>query len=287
MSDSSPLSNARFFKYPTANFVIMTIASIMCGVVCVSSSTSFLFEHRIADHFTMLCFSILSGIPCLYTLNNARNFRSQLAVDSSGIRYIPKSVGSPVFLSWQDVGTIEMQDSVQRLVVKSASSKKTINIEYQINDFKELRSIIFKKSAIYRSDDRKREFIRSKNQSILLVLLFVVSTMLIMSVFSKNKSLILSYFTPLFVFSLVAILFDPSKFKITNDAFVIFFPAWKRVIPFSTVRDVVQSETCTSGKIWTTVAIELENGKSIVMPQYPGGSIALYNAMQSAWLARQ
>ena len=80
---------------------------------------------------------------------------------------------------------------------------------------------------------------------------------------------------------------DPVRVSITREAVVIFYPGWKRVVRFDQITGITLKDMPSRGNVWAVVVIERRQQRPIMLSRFREGSLALRDALQSAWGATQ
>jgi hypothetical protein len=82
---------------------------------------------------------------------------------------------------------------------------------------------------------------------------------------------------------LVALARDPTRVVITRETVVVKYLGWKRTIPFDTISGIVLADVQDRGNVWAAVIIERRQGGPLKLFRFREGSIALREALDSAW----
>ncbi len=82
---------------------------------------------------------------------------------------------------------------------------------------------------------------------------------------------------------MVLILRDPQRVVIAESAVVIEYLGWKRTIPFDSITGIGIKDVSDRGNTWAAVSIERKNQRPIMLYRFREGSIALSEALRSAW----
>src|SRR5262249_33766026 len=75
--------------------------------------------------------------------------RDRVAVSDDGIWYLPHR-GTSTFMRWDEIAKVEVRELTKRLVIADATSHKRINLEYQLDRFDRLRSLVLDRTAARR-----------------------------------------------------------------------------------------------------------------------------------------
>lgn len=89
------------------------------------------------------------------------------------------------------------------------------------------------------------------------------------------------------VYAILLIALDPVSLSIDADRLVISYPLWRRTIPFNSITGITLQDVNWRGNVWAAVVIERQRKRSIKLFRFRPGSIALNDALQSAWRTSQ
>ncbi|HVN94539.1 MAG TPA: hypothetical protein VMT38_12630 [Terracidiphilus sp.] len=209
--------------------------------------------------------------------------RNRIAVNAEGI-WMTRRKGTR-YLGWDDVARVSADDAMQRLELTDASGTTAIRIDYQLKDFEQLRDFVLshtQKSAqvrihnshiFHRSWDRKLVFAGAGGASLLVTW------------FAYRQ-----FNGPVFIFpvlaaatAMVAFFLDPVSVAIEHGRISIDYPGYRRNIALSSVTKISLSDVRYRGNVWAGVVIARSSGMRIRLSRFSGGSVALYEALQTAW----
>lgn len=227
---------------------------------------------------TAVCSVAFGGTMGSFVLRSALRCRDRVAVTSEGIWYLPRKA-PPTWIAWREVTAVEAHETQQRLVLKDGTGARTIRLEYQLENFSRLREIVLRHTSalVQAQATRTRVFHRSfinKGLSLGLASLGVALTFVI-----RTPILLLLISVP----SLIAAMCDPLRIAITPEGFVMEYPLWKRSFLFDTIRGIVLKDVAYRGNTFAAVVIERRKGRPVRLFRFREGSLALHDALLSAW----
>ena len=220
---------------------------------------------------TGLCLQMLWG--CTVTV----------AVNSDGIWGLPRSA-AVTFIRWSDVGSVRALDVVQRLVVRDTTGNKKIKLEYQLENFEKLRAFVLEHSAAARLRTPPTTIFHRNwvNRGVMLAS-FVIFLLLTGLCVRQRQPRPAPIFLGFAVLALAGLMREPARVEITNDGIVIRYLGWRRTVPFDSITNIEFVDLHDRGNVRPTVIIERKSGKSLKLVGYREGSIALNDALSSAW----
>jgi len=242
-----------------------------------------------SDRFSVgLGFVAAVGFGSLATLG-LRSFtrlRARIALNETGIWYLPHS-GKCTFIPWKDVSNVKADDTGQRLVLTDASKRREIRVEYQLQHFKNVRDSVLAHSAaqIHEHASSLTCFHRTWVNKVIFAV--VGSPFLIISWVNYKQGLNgMPLFFPL-CFGIMAgimVVMDPLRGSITSEAVTIEYPGWKRTILFDSITRIAIEDVHSRGNAWAAVVIERKKNGPIKLFRFNEGSVALHDALQTAWI---
>jgi hypothetical protein len=278
-------ANATLFKFPSGTAPFLLIVSILCFcllILVVYEQIS--HPKRGSLGIATVCVAMFAAFG-LIAFRSSGRLRDTIAVNSDGIWYLSRS-GQSTYIAWSDVASVKVLDTQQRLLLSDKSDSRRIRLEYQLEDFAKLRDFVLSHTTALtkphspRSNTFHRTWI---NKTVLLV--FAGSSLLIagLTVGQPKVFVIAIGFAVAFLASLTQ---DPTTLQITKDAVVITYPGWKQNIDFRTISGISLTDIADGkGNVWAAVIINRQNDKPIKLFRFREGSIALRDALQSAWKA--
>jgi YD repeat-containing protein len=221
---------------------------------------------------------------------NWRLFRRSLdrvAVSPEGIWRVQRD--GTRYLAWRDVANVRANDQQQRLDLIDASGAAAVRVDYQLGNFEALRDFILSHAAqsLRALSQGTGTFHRNAERKIFrgaagLILLFIASN------FYEHNGLhgiTVSAAVAGAVIAFVLILVEPMNVVVGHDSFAIHYLGYKRTIAFRSVAKISIRDVRTRRDVEAIVVIERSNGANIRLAQFNEGSVALYEALKSAWKA--
>jgi len=239
-------------------------------------------------HVPIGLFSLLVlGFGMLAVLSSIglARFSARVAVNSDGLWYL-RGKSKPSFIPWSDVARVEAHDTAQGLVLVDARDGAKIRLGYQLQNFGKLREFVLSHASPTAVVPATLPNIFHRVWINKLIFLAIIAFFLFMAYEDKSQSQFLllagAGFT---VFGLVAIALDPMLVEIIDSGVVVKYPGWKRTIPFDDISGITQMDMPSRGTVWPVVMLLLKKGKVIKLSGFREGSIALRDAIHSAWVS--
>jgi hypothetical protein len=274
-------SDALVFKFPSGLAAMMLGCSLLCFGLVVIALVAFHPGHD--SRAIELPLVVGLGLFSALTLRSFRRLRDRVAANSEGIWYLPRK-GEPTFIAWCNVASVKADDIQQRLVLCDATSGRSIRLEYQLANFGRLREFVLGHTApamrLHASDANifHRTWINKG------ILLSATAFFLLLAWLSHQSQLVPSVvFTAFAALSLWVVARDPVRVKIMREAVVIEYLGWKQTILFDAISRVSLTDVPMRGNVWVAVLIERRQGKPIRLFRFREGSVALHDALQSAY----
>jgi len=224
------------------------------------------------------------GLFGALTLRSFGHLRDSVAANSDGIWYLPRN-GEPTFIAWCNVASVKADDTQQRLVLSDATSGRIIRLEYQLTDFARLRELVLSHTAAPTQVHPGAANVFHRTWINKGILLSSTAFLLVCAWLSNHQgqpgpALLFIAFAG---FPLWAIAQDPLRVKFTREAVVVEYPGWKQTIPFNSIHRIALNDVAMRGNVWAAVVIERREGKPIRLFRFREGSVALHDALLSAW----
>jgi hypothetical protein len=212
-------------------------------------------------------------------------FRDSVAVNADGVWYLPRK-GEPTFIAWVDVANVKVDDPMQRLVLFDSTGSRRIRLEYQLENFGQLRDFVVAHTA---SDRLWSPAVNVFHCPWISKGVYLACAVLILILAWPNihagrvvPSCIPVGLAAMFLSGLTQ---DPTRIVIAADAIVIEYLGWRRTIPFNVIAGIDLADIRNRGNVWATVIIKRQRGRPIKVWRVREGSVSLHEALQSAWRA--
>ena len=281
----TPSADTLVFEYSVMMRIMMWVCVIIClGFVAFAVVTLSVRTERGSLTPVLLLFLAVFGGGLAYSVRIVRYSRDRIAVDSQGIRYLAKN-GLGSFLAWSEVAAIKANDTMQRLSLSDASGARTIRVEYQIGGFAALRDFILSHTDAQALQPQRelRVFHRSWINKIILAAFGLLFASVLLQCYRKGDTVgicITSVFVSLI---LLGIAMDPVALTIGVGGLMIRYPLWSRSVPFDSISGVSLQDINARGNVWAAVVIDRKGEKAIRLFRFREGSLALRDAIESAW----
>ena len=271
-------SDARIFGFPfgAAWFLlgcsVLFIGSAAFGVVLAD------VKPARGSLVTALCGLVFFGSLAAMSLSAFGRFRDRVAVSSTGIWYLPRK-GQATCIAWSEVASVEAHETQQRLILRDAAGTRKIRLEYQLEDFSELREIVLRHTAalIRAQTAGIRVFHRSPINKI--IILGLATPGAIMSGAMRSPLPLLFFSVPLVMVALC----DLNRLVIGEDGLVLEYPLWKRRIPYVQIAGITLKTVAYRGNSWAAVIIDRHHGRSVKLFRFREGSPVLHEGLLEAW----
>jgi hypothetical protein len=278
----SPPADATLFAFPPGLSGTMFFGSLFFGGIGIALTLMF-----ISDPSTFsFCFMVLGIIVMLpmsiLAYRTGQRCRDSVAVSSTGVWYLPRK-DRPTYMPWSEVATVRAEDTWQRLLLLDCTGAKRIRLEYQLQNFGQLRDFVSHHvtpvSETYPSGEAT--FHRTLINKAILALFSM--TTLSLGLISYRQGQSPTIFIAGAVCLLLVVMFDPNRVVVGPSSIVIFYPCWKREVRFDDVKSVDLTDIRSRGNVWAAVVIGRRRGKPIRLFRFREGSLALHQAVTSAW----
>lgn len=280
-------AGAEIFKFSQGQAWIALVGTIFLVGVFILTAIVGITGHNNRVLFVAMALLPFYGAIGFFGFRSFHRLRDSIAVSPKGVWYLPKK-GVATYIAWQDVATVKADDVGQRLVLLDTSGTRKIRLEYQLGNFAQLRDYVMSHAdaAIHRvpaGNVFHRTWI-NKGGFCVLATPFVFFAWKSHTQGAPLKSVL--PFVGVAAFFLVGILRDPTTIEITSEGLEIKYPVWKKTIPFSSITAVTLKDVDDprgDGNVWAAVIIARKHARSIKLYRFREGSIALHEALESAW----
>lgn len=287
---SAPPADATMFSFPAGMRALLLGCAFVSAGFAVFAVGMELTRPTPRSGLLVLLASLLFGSAAIYCVGAYRRFRDRIAVDAGGIWYLEKN-GKSTFIAWSEVAQVKANDTAQRLILIDASGNRRINAEYQLGNFDTLREFVLAHTseAARRGPTGQRVFHRSWINKIILLTFGAILLGFAIECYHQNAAKAFYTVAGLGAFLLLAVLQDPLGLEITGDGIMIRYPAWQRTIPFGSITGISLEDVkdARNGNVWAAVVIQRKRGRRIRLFRFREGSIAVNEALQSAWSAHR
>jgi hypothetical protein len=209
-----------------------------------------------------------------------------VAVNSDGLWYLHPG-GDAIFIAWSDVGSVRALDFAQRLVVTDTAASKKIKLEYQLENFEKLRAFVLDRTSSMRLHAPALTIFHRNwvNRGFMLGSYAACSlTALLASRQGQRGDGLL--FLGFAVLSFAGLTQEVASVEILNDAILIKYLGWRRTVPDDGISNIVIVDLHDRGNVHAAVIIKRLHGKPLKLFGFREGSVALHDALSSAWTSR-
>ncbi len=266
-----------------------TLAMLLALLMALAEASVLLFHAWFTADPTTRITQVREGIFCLLVaeLNWRFIFRSwhRIAVNANGIW--SKRWGRTGYLDWHAVANARANDPLQRLELSDSSRNTEIDVEYQVKNFEGLRAFILSHTAESAQVQSPGMTTFHRGGGIKMVYAGLAAALLYTAWLMHQQGGGQEFLVPvvLAAFAVVRVLLDPVRLVISHDSIAIEYPTHQRTIPFSSVKAIAISDVRRKANVSAGVVITTREGRRIRLSQFREGSVALNEALQSAWRA--
>jgi hypothetical protein len=263
-------------------WLLITGAGI-CGLLTAGMMTiCFASPHwqRGLPFFTVLALPFCLG--GWYCLAAARRAKDVFELDEAGITRVSPD-GSRFQLLWSDITAVVPREKMARLDVFDRSARPVIRLEYQLNDFDLLRSILYEKTHAL-LDGQLLSNVFSRSTFFYFSWCFLIGAGFIMTWAAFRNNQILGWFLAVLNgFVLFEFLKQPRRLEIAHPGIRLSSFLRTREIPYSAIRTVEMKNVQTEkGDSLACVSLVLKDDSEMALTQFRQGSLALYHALQKS-----
>jgi hypothetical protein len=285
LRNQSAPANATIFKFPAGTAMFLLVCSILCFCLLI-----FLLYEQVSHPgpgsigIAAVGAAILAAAG-IFTFRSSGRFRDTIAVNADGIWYLSRS-GESTYTAWSEVASIDARDTQQRLVLRDASGSRRIRLEYQLEDFAKLRDFVLSHATSLQKPHGPSPTLFHRTWINKCLLFGGAGFSFFLARFSVGQTGPMDIFVGFGVACLGLLSQDPTTLEITKEAVVIAYPGWRRTIDLHSITGISLKDIPDGkGNVWAAVIINRQNGKPIKLFRFREGSIALRDALQSAWHA--
>ena len=281
-------TDATVFKFPAGMRAILLGVALLCVALIASTVVMQLTKPERGSLLLVLLSAAVCGPGTALCIRSFSRFRDSVAVSSEGIWYLARS-GKSIFIAWADVAEVKADDTMQRLILRSADGTRAIRAEYQLENFAALRDFVLAhaKELVHLNPSGISVFHRTWINKIVLTVFGVPLLLIAMQCYRQGVTDGFMATFLLGAYAVILIAFDPSSVRVGNEGVVIRYPLWKRTVPFEAITKIALKDESSRGNVWAAVVIETRQKRRISLFRFREGSIALNEALQSGWRACQ
>jgi hypothetical protein len=285
ISTASPQNNSTFTFSKSYKWLLLILLIIFGGMLIGMSYARF-SDPKLTSRIFILGLTFFGSL-FWYSIYCLARIDDYLQINEIGITYVSKK-GSSTFLPWGSISEIRGRIMLQRLELYDTNGHRAMTLEYQLENFNQLRNFIHERTRQLREKHSEEKiFYRSSyfyGMFSSLVLLFGAMAWFL---------LITSHIIGAILFAICSVLFtllifcDTRKIKIEPLNVVLINWFKEKVIPYSEICDItLETQSIGRGQKMTIVFIELLNGKNIRLSWFKKGEDVLFDSLRSAWASR-
>jgi len=271
-------SNETVFEFPATTTLYLLPAAIVSGV--------FVLVEVFSPSRDNLALAILGIVVGTVELIYFGRLRYRVGVGDAGIRYMPYG-GAPIFLAWNELAHIELRESAfaAHLVVSDSARLRNIRIDYRLEKFEELLSVIVDRASNCDPHPTLPAIFHASylDQAITIGVFFLCVGLSICFAL-VHESLNSGAFG---LFSLLPIgifISLPHQLTVAPESSALVYLGWRREIPIASISGVrFGIKRGSRGALWTVIWVDRIEGKSIQLTGFREGTLAVYYALREAW----
>jgi hypothetical protein len=268
------------FGYPAFLKVMVWFASIFFSVMAIVAAMLPVLEPGVSNLMAFLVTEAIIAPMAAASIWVARRMKERVHADDRAIVYEGPD-GWLVTLPWDQVAKVVDREILQRLDLHAADGTAVLKLEYQLDHFDRLRSIVMERSkptALGEVPSLPATFRRSTQ--FLVGMVVGPFTIIAFGVFSIAVGVWLGW---LFLPFGLAWLFEWCAVRVDRAAITIRYPLWRRTIRLDEVDEVSSgAEVGQNYNVSLSVSLRLRGGKVRKLQSVRGGSLALYRAVAAA-----
>jgi hypothetical protein len=138
-------ANPRRFAHPPLVRSLSLFGVVFSATSC-AAVLSLPFMRPGESHWLLIVCCLIVFVPSLVlSAAMVRGSGDTVEVTEEGLWY-RASTGQSTFLAWDEIGDVQAQNVMQRLLVTDASGSRRIYLEYHLENFGELRRAVLERS---------------------------------------------------------------------------------------------------------------------------------------------
>lgn len=212
-----------------------------------------------------------------------RRSRRRVAVNAAGIWAIRGRVVK--YVPWLNVARVTANDTVQRIDLIDRSGATTISVDYQLKNFERLREFIL----LHTRENTQFQppgvgtFHRLWELKLIYAALGAIALFVAwqMRLHGGGGESVLP--VVLAAIAIFMILREPVTVSAGQDGIVIKYICFQGLIPFNSITGIAFSDVRYRWNVWAGVVITTARKERIRLSRFREGSVALYEALQTAW----
>ncbi len=271
-------ANDAVFEFPYSIRLYLLPAAVACCVMILIA----ILEPSV-NHFALAALVTLIGTVQFISFSR---LRYRVAVSNDGIRYMPYAA-APIFLEWSEVASLELREGIgaARLVVSDATRLRKMILDYRLDRFQDLLSIVVDRAA--NCDPHpplpSTFHISYLDQSV-IVAVFLVCLVLSIYFAEVNQSAYATAFGLFAVLPVGVLAVFPRSLNVSTNSLELRYLGRRRQIGLASVTGVrFGIVRGNRGLLWTVVWIDTIEDNPLKLTGFTEGSLAVYYALRDAW----
>jgi hypothetical protein len=199
------------------------------------------------------------------------------------------NAGGPIFLRWDEIAKLEPRvDALGgKLVVSDAAGLRKFAIDYRINEFGDLLSIVAERATNCGPHPAlPSTFHTSYLQQTVVVIVFFVSIAGAIHFARAGQSIGAVAFASFAILPVGIFAALPHSMTVSADSIVLDYLGWHREIAVASITGVrFGVERGGRGSIWIVVWLDRIDGRPVKLQGFSENSMALYYCVHDAWNA--
>ncbi len=274
---------AEIFCFPKGYKGLVLFCILVFGACLIIGIALLYFDPSQKSLWIALIDVAVFGFLLWYSLEVWKKSDDCITADGSGLTYAsPK--GTRIFVNWREITDVRARDVLQRLEIYSLSGRKMMNLEYQLENFDRLRTLILENTCLDQSRLAKQKtFTRDARLNVFLLVAFVFFLIMALWGLAQRQIIIISIFTVGEAATIVAWLREVQKVVLYETFFEERFILWSRKTLYSDIEKIdINNAMDQYMNSVANVVVKLHTGKQIKFVGFREGSLALFNALDAA-----
>jgi hypothetical protein len=143
---SVPAGKSRSFRQPPVLRWLAWLGVVLCAPSCpLSLALPFWFPQTVNWPVALFSFAMFAA-GLFVSVSVVRRSTDTVVVDDAGIR-CESAWRAPVSIPWNEIGDVEQQNVMQRLVVTDRTGERRIMAEFHLPEFGVLRRTVLERFA--------------------------------------------------------------------------------------------------------------------------------------------
>jgi hypothetical protein len=292
MDQTSKTSTFRFPKSVKWIFLICGSAFFCFEIIGIRALQENLTDHPNPRGLVVTLFFILMfALAGLYSLRFGLKCDDCIETSAEGIKYISKR-GKSTLLRWQDISSIKERIQRQRLVLYDNFGNRAMNLEYQLDNFNELRAIIQEKTPHLHIRNAQIKLFHTSYCKLPVNIIGFLGIFMFLGLgyltYRDDQIGVAKIFCAFALFEAIvffmSLLTTIQKIEIKNKEVILKYFLRQRPLPYSRIDNIqLQNASDSKGNQFSEVILKVKDQKEIKLVLIKEGTIALYDSLHDAW----